>query len=299
VTGEERYCATLITTEDLLENPNMIGKYNVAKYLNAFNKRVTALLVGFEPEVSKKILATIVKDKKTKEVSLKCGGENFASYELGLKNFDLNDFDESMHLEEKEVEYWNKTGYDPRKIWNGFKMYDDNKVYYEIYDHALNYLNEKMIASNRPKIKSINEEYGEGDLVLIKYGDEYTVGKHNGVFIETIRENVVIPKSEIEIELDRKKTEEEERIKNLEITLATKSEKDKEIEIIKQNRARYFDRFKKRFNIPEDMTMEELFREESSASEMLDFYVSQMEGIEDEEEAEYIDSENEDGDGAY
>ena len=47
------------------------------------------------------------------------------------------------------------------------------------------------------------------------------------------------------------------------------------------------------------MTMEELFREESSASEMLDFYVSQMEGIEDEEEAEYIDSENEDGDGAY
>jgi hypothetical protein len=156
-----------------------------------------------------------------------------------------------------------------------------------------------MIASNRPKIKSINEEYGEGDLVLIKYGDEYTVGKHNGVFIETIRENVVIPKSEIEIELDRKKTEEEERIKNLEITLATKSEKDKEIEIIKQNRARYFDRFKKRFNIPEDMTMEELFREESSASEMLDFYVSQMEGIEDEEEAEYIDSENEDGDGAY
>jgi hypothetical protein len=299
ITGEERYCATLITADDLLENPDMIGKYNVAKYLNAFNKRVTALLVGFDPEVSKKILARIIKDKKTKEVSLKCGGENFASYELGLKNFDLNDFDESMHLEEKEVEYWNKTGYDPRKIWNGFKMYDDNKVYYEIYDHALNYLNEKMVTNNRPKIKSINEEYGEGDLILIKYGDEYTIGKHNGTFIETVRENVVIPKSDIEIELDRKKAEQEERIKNLEITLATKSEKDREIEVIKQNREKYFDRFKKRFNIPEDMTMDELFREESSASEMLDFYVGQMEGIEDEEELEYVDSENEDNDGAY
>jgi DNA polymerase elongation subunit (family B) len=299
ITGEERYCATLITADDLLENPDMIGKYNVAKYLNAFNKRVTALLVGFDPEVSKKILARIIKDKKTKEVSLKCGGENFASYELGLKNFDLNDFDEAMHLEEKEVEYWNKTGYDPRKIWNGFKMYDDNKVYYEIYDHALNYLNEKMVANNKPKIKSINEEYGENDLILIKYGDEYIVGKHNGTFIETVRENVVIPKSDIEIELDRKKAEQEERIKNLEITLAAKSEKDREIELVKQNREKYFDRFKKRFNIPEDMTMDELFREENSASEMLDFYVGQMEGIEDEEELEYVDGENEDNDGAY
>lgn len=293
VTGEERYSATLITAEDLLENPDMIGSYNVAKYLKAFNSRVKALLVGFDPEIQTKLLAKIVKDKKTKESNLKCGGENYASFQLELRNFDLNDYEESMHLEEKEVEFWNKTGYDPRKIWNGFKMYDDNKVYYEIYEHALNYLNDKMIAVNKPKIKSINEEYGEDDLILIKYGDEYTVGKHNGVFIETIK-TVEIPKCEVELELLRKLTEEEERLKNLEIVLATKSEKDKEIEMTRFKREKYFDSFKKRFKIPEDMTMETLLREETTAEEMLDFYVAQMEGEEEDEEAEALDDEIED-----
>jgi hypothetical protein len=150
-----------------------------------------------------------------------------------------------------------------------------------------------MIAINKPKIKSINEEYGEGDLILIKYGDEYTVGKHNGVFIETIK-NVVIPKCEIELEMDRKKAEEEEKLKNLEIVLATKSEKDKEIEMTRFKRDKYFDSFKKRFKIPEDMTMEVLLREETTAEEMLDFYVAQMEGEEEDEEADSLDDENED-----
>jgi len=293
ITGVERYSSALITADDLLENPDMIGKYNVAKYLTAFNKRVKTILVGFEPEISSKLLAKIIKDKKTKEVSLKCGGENYAPFQLELKSFDLNDFDESMYLEEREVEFWNKTGYDPRKIWNGFKMYDNNKIYYEIYEYALNYLNDLMVKNNKPKIKSINEEYGEGDLILIKYGDEYTVGKHNGVFIETIK-NVKIPKCDIELELDRKKAEEDEKIKNLEITLATKTEKEQEIEHLRIKREEYFDKFKKRFNIPEDMSMDTLFKEEETASEMLDFYISQMEGIEEDDDAESFDDENED-----
>ena len=294
ISGEERYCSTLITAEDLLNNPNMMGQYNVAKYLNAFNKRVKSLLVGFDPEVSKNMLAKIVKDKKTKETDIKCGGENFASYQLQLKNFDLNDMDESMHLEEKEVEFWNKHGYDPRKIWNGFKMYDECKVHYGIYDHALNFLNEKLIAMNKPKIKSINDNYSEGDMILIKNGGEYSVGKYNGTFIETIRAIVEIPKCEIELELDKKKAEEEERIKNLEITLATKTEKEKEFELTRIKREKYFNKFKKRFNIPEDMMMDTLFREEDTASEMLDFYIGQMEGIEDEDDdVESFDDENE------
>jgi len=294
VTGEERYCSTLITADDLLENPNMMGQYNVAKYLNAFNKRVKALLVGFDPEVSKNILAKIVKNKKTKLIDIKTSENEFTSYDLELKNFDLNDFDESMHLEEKEVEFWNKHGYDPRKIWNGFKMYDDTKVYYEIYEHALNYLNEKMTASNKPLIKSINDNYGEGDMVLIKNGGEYSVGKHNGTFIEIIRPIVVIPKCEIELEQDKKKAEEVERIKNLEITLATKTEKEKELELIRIKREKYYNKFKKRFNIPEDMGIDTFFKEESTASEMLDFYIGQMEGIEEDDDAESSDDENDD-----
>ena len=59
-------------------------------------------------------------------------------------------------------------------------------------------------------------------------------------------------------------------------------------------REKYFDKFKKRFNIPEDMTMDTLFREEDTASEMLDFYISQMEGIEEDDDAESFDDEIED-----
>ena len=41
-------------------------EYNVARYLDAFNKKVKPLLVCFDPEIRSKILLTIKKDKKTK-----------------------------------------------------------------------------------------------------------------------------------------------------------------------------------------------------------------------------------------
>jgi hypothetical protein len=151
-----------------------------------------------------------------------------------------------------------------------------------------------MVANNKPKIKSINDNYGEGDMVLIKNDREYSVGKHNGTFIEIIRPIVEIPKCKIELELDKKKAEEEEKIKNLEITLATKTEKEKELELTRIKREKYFDKFKKRFNISEDMAMDTLFREEETASEMLDFYIDQMEGIEEDDDAESFDDEIED-----
>jgi hypothetical protein len=76
--------------------------------------------------------------------------------------------------------------------------------------------------------------------------------------------------------------------------LATKTEKEKELELIRIKREKYFNKFKKRFNIPEDMTMDTLFREEDTASEMLDFYIGQMEGIEEDDDAESFDDEIED-----
>jgi DNA polymerase elongation subunit (family B) len=174
ITGEERYCATLINNEDLQQNPNMTGVYNYAKYLDAFNKRVETLLVGFAPDVQKKILV-----KMDKEDNLIKADFSPLLDELVLRNFDSDNFDESMHLEDLEVDFWNKTGYDPRKIWNGFKMNEEYCVHYEIYDNALIYLNEKMTISNKPRIKSINDEYKEGDLVLVKDGCDYHVGLSN------------------------------------------------------------------------------------------------------------------------
>ncbi len=49
-----------------LEGGLLTDEYNVAKYLDAFNKKVKPLLVCFNPEVRGKILLTITKEKKTK-----------------------------------------------------------------------------------------------------------------------------------------------------------------------------------------------------------------------------------------
>jgi len=297
-TGKKIFNSKIITADELLENPNVTGDYNAVKYLAAFNERVSTILVGFEPEVAKKMLSTVVKVKKSKEV--KFVQADFPSYELELKSFDLNDLDESMYLEEMEVNFWNKTGLDPKKVWNGFKVFDESKIYYEIYDNALKFLNEKMTAVNKPRIKSINDDYINGDLVLIKNGSEYSVALYNGVYMEIIRENVDVPKSEIEIELDRKREAEMAKLKELEIASANKSERDKQLDYLQFNRIKYFDRFKKRFRIPAEMTMDELFKLEDTASKTLDLFIQEMERNVNYEELdeydEYLEDEGADSD---
>jgi len=249
-TGEERFASSMINRDDLIENPNMKGKYNVAKYLDAFNKRVEAILVGFDPEIRKKILVKI--NKKGELIK-----NQFISKELELKNFDLDDYDEAMHLENKEVIFWNKYGYDPRLVWDGFKMYDNDKVYFEIYDHALNHLNNLMIKAKKPLIKSINEKVNEGDMVLIKDDDLYHVGLYNGVYVKIIRENVEVPKSQIEIELDEKHKEEERNIQKLKPSeLTQKTEKEKYFEEERIFKEKAFELFKEKFNLSKSLTWE-------------------------------------------
>ena len=281
-TAEERFCAKLISNEDLQDNPNMTGTYNYEKYLDAFNKRVATLLVGFEPEVAKKILVKITKDGDLKK-------EMFSSDQLILKSFDLDDFDESMHLEEMEVDFWNSFGYDPRLIWDGFKMFENNKVHYEIYDNALYYLNEKMTASGKPKIKSINSDYKAGDLVLIKNGSEYHVGAYNGTCIQIIRDNIQVPKSEIELELDKRREEQENKIQELETSeLSKKTDRDLYLERETKFRETAFVDFKEKHGIPMEWTMEQTFREiENSNNVFEDFVAEKHEDAEDDID-EYI-----------
>jgi hypothetical protein len=286
-TGKERYASTLISADDLLNNPNMTKDYNVAKYLDAFNSRVTTLLVGFDEHVQKTLLSKIVKKKVKDEHS-------YNPDELTLKSFEKDTFEEAMHLEEKEVEFWNKTGYDPRLVWNGFSVYDDNKVYYEIYEGALTYLNYLMEKSGKPKIKSINEKYEKGDFVLVKDNTQYNLGVYNGIYIEIIRENLNIPKSEIELELDKKKAEQEEKIKNLEIS-GVETEKDKRLRALQEKRNLYFVQFKREFELPSDVTMERLFTEVPDASGAFDTYINNIETSKDDDAREFGVDESGDG----
>ena len=297
-TGVKRYCATLISNEDLQDNPNMTGVYNYEKYLDAFNKRVCytdgkigSLLSAFEPDVAKKIPAEIIK-KGERAGELKKGDFNPLHDELELKSFDLDDFDESMHLEEMEVDFWNKTGYDPRKVWNGFKMRDDYKVHYDIYQNALDFLNEKMVATGKPKIKSINDNYQNGDLVLIKDGSEYHVGLYNDVYLQVVRASVAVPKSEIELELDRKILENQKKVDDLEVSeLGSMTDREIFLNAQQEKRRKYFVEFKQKFGIPLVATMEQVFAEIPNSNVAFDDFVDGLEKDAEEEAEEYLDIE--------
>jgi DNA polymerase elongation subunit (family B) len=293
-TGEERFAAELIDSNNLLDNPEMRGKYNVAKYLSAFNSRVSTILVGFDDHVINTLLAKIVKKKIKDEFGNKKVEEELIKHsynpgELELKNFDGDTYEESMYLEPKEVKFWNKTGYDPRLVWNGFSMYENDRVYYEIYEGALKFLNDKMLESGKPKIKSINDKYEQGDFILVKDGSQYNLGVYNGVYIEIIRENIDIPKSQVEIELDKKRAEEEEKLKSLEVTMAKETEMDRYLKAMKEKREKYFPLFLQRFKLNEQYTMDKLFEEIPESSGAFDAYVKNMETSQEVEAEEYSD----------
>lgn len=78
-------------------------EYNVEKYIDQFNKRITPLLVCFHPDIRNKILITNPKDKKfftEEESKLVCGYPN--------KEGDQDTYEALMTPERKEIEFWLK-----------------------------------------------------------------------------------------------------------------------------------------------------------------------------------------------
>jgi len=293
-TGKERFCAIMISNDDLADNPDMVGEYNYEKYLDAFNTRVETLLAGFDPEIAKKILVTLDKKGELKT-------EMFTNEQLELKNFDLDPYDEAMTLEEMEVLFWNRYRFDPRQVWDGFKIQDDfeHTIFYEIYDNALNYLNDLMVKNNKPKIKSINEPYNSGDFVLIKDNNNYKLGKYNGTFLEIIKNIDNIPKSDIEIELNKRQELREEKIKNLEVSsLANKTEAEVLYEKEFKLREVLFDEFKQKYEIPMQYTMSELFNSVENSSVAFDDYVDEYKESHYKQEEDFADN-NDDVDDTY
>ena len=91
--------------------------YNVARYLEAFNKKVKPLLVCFNPEIRDRILLDIVKtkDKATKTTTEKLKERViFTKSECELvsgmpfKPTDQDSYEELMTMEDKEIKFWDK-----------------------------------------------------------------------------------------------------------------------------------------------------------------------------------------------
>jgi DNA polymerase elongation subunit (family B) len=283
----------LINAKDLALNPDMTGPYNVQKYLAAFNKRAEILFAGFNPEIVGQILSKIV-NKKTKNsfgesvVVTELSRNVFTDEQLALGNYDLDNVQEALQLEDREAIFWNKTGYDPRLIWDGFIMTPENQVYFEVYESALKYLNEKMIASNMPLIKSINDKHEKGDIILIKNSLKYLVGHFNGTYIKIIKEVKDIPKTEIELLIEEKRKAIENKIENLKIASKEKSDKEVFLENKLNKRTRYFKKFKKQFGdaFSKDTQLSDLSEE---YLEILDTYIIGLETPDQSDDSDAID----------
>jgi hypothetical protein len=87
--------------EDVLCSDYEGLEYNVEKYIDQFNKRITPLLVCFHPDIRNKILVTNPKDKMfftEAQAQLVSGYPN--------KETDQDTFEALMTPERKEIEFW-------------------------------------------------------------------------------------------------------------------------------------------------------------------------------------------------
>lgn len=83
-------------------------EYNTAKYIDAFNKRITPLLVCFKREIRDRILITNPNDRQyfTTDESQLCSGEP-------NKISDQDTYEKLMTMEDKEIKFWTKYNLTP------------------------------------------------------------------------------------------------------------------------------------------------------------------------------------------
>jgi hypothetical protein len=146
----------MIPEKEITSNPDMLGDYNVARYLSNFNKRVEPLLVAFKPEIREDIL---IEDPNNRQYFTKTQCELVNGFPL--KESGQDKFDEVMTLSDSEVVFWNKVGRDP------FFMYVENSL--ELADQYWVDHNRKVLQLEAASTVSNEDEIignDNGDLIL-------------------------------------------------------------------------------------------------------------------------------------
>jgi DNA polymerase I len=135
----------MIPEKEIMENPDMKGDYNVARYIAIFNKRIEPLLVVFKPEIRDDILVENPKDRQyfTKQQCELVNGHP-------LKPENQDNLDEVLTLSDSEVAFWNKMGVDP------YFMYVEDSLT-EI-DYSWVEFNRSLLDSNQSHVKNNEDE---------------------------------------------------------------------------------------------------------------------------------------------
>ncbi len=151
---ETRINCYMISEKEILNNPDMTGDYNVARYVGIFNKRVEPLLVVFKPEIREDILIENIKDRQyyTKSQCELVNG-------FPLKEDGQDKFDEVMTLSDSEVIFWNRIKRDP---------------YYMYVEDSLNLADPYWVEQNR-KVVTLQAEstISNEDEIIENNGNDY------------------------------------------------------------------------------------------------------------------------------
>ena len=116
----------ILDNDELENNPDMTGDYNVARAIATFNKRIEPLLVCFKDDVRKEFL---VNNPEEMGIFTYTQCELINGYPMGPG--DQDELEEVMTLSDGEVRYWEKRGISENYIYNLAE--EDWKSY--IYSH--------------------------------------------------------------------------------------------------------------------------------------------------------------------
>ncbi len=160
----------LIDEKEFEKNPDKKGDYNVPKYLEAFNKSIGSLLIGFNEEIIDNLIQDDPSNRNyyTDEES-KLTYYDYETYPFAKHKIDS--LEELFIMDEREVEFWNKMCMNPNEIFDGFTSKTPiNYEYINRFQTYKNKLNEKNIL-----LKRDNEELYHEDIFLRhdKESDKY------------------------------------------------------------------------------------------------------------------------------
>jgi DNA polymerase elongation subunit (family B) len=151
----------LINEEDIEKNPDLLGDYNVARYMAAFNKRIEPLLVVYKPEIREDIL---IEDPKDRPIFTKSQTELVRGYPM--KEAHQDTLEEVLTLSDMELTFWKSVGIDP------YYMYIENTL--DLVDTQWVSKNRKMMDEFVSKNDKVDQdEYyefdAEGDLMALSF----------------------------------------------------------------------------------------------------------------------------------
>jgi DNA polymerase elongation subunit (family B) len=176
VTKELRMASEMIDGKQLEQNPTMLGKYNIAKYIDNFNKRVEKILVGF----SENVRNTLLKSDPTLR-------EYYTDLDLKLYCHEKDNIEESMFLEQKEIEFWQKTGFNPYLITDVFKLPEGVDLMYNEYAKVINYINNKLQPMGKVAV-DVNSDPIEDNFMVIKKGNDYEIHLYKEGYLRKVKQ---------------------------------------------------------------------------------------------------------------